>query len=101
MNGGKPTIGPEHPAKDVVVTALTDDEEYQVDGQPMLWARKGVISRRWFVSALGIWVSCQDEAVTVDQAAEAFRASPEVIRAAVEADYWMFLSGDTIDLDGL
>ena len=87
--------------KGYAVKALADDDECVEDGQPMLWARPGAISRRHFVEALGVWVSCQPIDVTVDHAAVVFNATPEVIRSAVESDRWMYLHGDAIEMDGL
>lgn len=83
------------------VTALADDTECLEDGHVMLWARERTIARSAFIPALSVWVSCQMHKVTVDQAAAAFNATHEVIKAAVAEDNWMLLDGDTIELDGL
>lgn len=61
----------------------------------------GAPREREFSHAVQMWAICQGRAVvTVQEAALAFNATPEVIRQAVEAHYWMYLDGDRIEHEG-
>lgn len=54
-----------------------------------------------FANALCVWVTLQQGPVTVEQAAAAFNATPEVIRVAVAANRWMTIDRrDVIETDG-
>ncbi len=85
----------------VHITALVPDQNCIEDGHQMMFAGRGEIAKTSFHQALAVWFACQDREVTVDEAAAAFRATPEVIREAVEAHYWLYLAGDVIMAEGL
>jgi hypothetical protein len=53
-----------------------------------------------FANAVQVWAVLQERPVTVNDAALAFNATPDVIRQAVEHHAWMFLDGDTIEHEG-
>ena len=52
-----------------------------------------------FITALQVWsfMSHGDKQVTVRQAADEFGVTDDVIRAAVDEHYWMFLGGPEDD----
>ena len=54
-----------------------------------------------FANALCVWVALQAKPVTIADAALSFNATQEMIRQAVAANDWMFVTkGDVIETDG-
>lgn len=53
-----------------------------------------------FSDALAQWVYCQDEPPTIEHAAMAWNATPDVIRQAVEHAAWLFECQGRIEADG-
>lgn len=51
--------------------------------------------------AVQVWSVCQVEPTSVRQAATVFNLQPTDIIEAVEAHYWMFLTGPSDDYDRL
>lgn len=84
------------------VTDLADQAECDEDGETMLWSRdrETAISREAFITAVSVWASCQPDQVSVADAAAAFNATNEAIRAAVSEHPWMFVNDDLIEMDG-
>lgn len=61
----------------------------------------GMPGEMLFAGALQVWSAAQNrDGVTVDEAALTFNVAPAVIRQAVEAHPWLFLSGDVIEHEG-
>ena len=50
-----------------------------------------------FVTALGVYVNCRPEQVTVRSAADAFHVTDAVIVKAAQEHYWLFVSGPSDD----
>lgn len=50
-----------------------------------------------FVTALGAYINCRDEQVTVRAAGDVFNVADAVILKAVEEHYWLFASGPSDD----
>jgi hypothetical protein len=60
-----------------------------------------------FCTALAVWTGLQDDAPTVATAMQIFNVTIDVIKKAVDANYWMFIGGSpdaplsqTIEQDG-
>jgi hypothetical protein len=54
-------------------------------------------------NAVQIWSlvrSGDDKANTVQNAADAFRVSEDLMRQVIDSHYWMFMNGDLIEHDG-
>ena len=83
------------------ITALIPDEQCVHNGVQMLFGSDGGVAKNAFCNALGVWLACQDRPRTVEKAAEAFNATPYVIRAAVLEHQWLCLIGDEIELEGV
>ena len=45
-----------------------------------------------FVTALGVYINCRDEQVTVRSAATAFNVTDAVVLKAIEEHYWLYVS---------
>lgn len=98
MTADYPADVPPDPERhtDYKVTALAPfapkaQTTFDADGRPDV---------RPFSAALSMWAACQGPHATVQQAAKAFNATEDVIRAAVADHPWMYLEGDRIGQDG-
>lgn len=75
-------------------TSEDDDGGWNIEGS-------GLLSVALFGTAIQVWCFAQpSELATVNQAALAFNVSPDLIRQAVDAHYWMYLAGDQIEHEG-
>jgi len=53
-----------------------------------------------FSTAVAMWSYCQPDDPTVNKAALAFNATPDVIKQAVNENHCLFLNGDIIEPEG-
>lgn len=60
----------------------------------------GMPTEQLFASALQVWAIAQENDPTVADAALAFNVTPFLIRQAIEAHAFMYLSGETIEHEG-